>query len=109
MVCLSLQDQGIVLLSGADDRILISSSFFFLFRRPEFKFCCANGRWGHFLSHCFLSQSVGNLARDLTARLSPGTCYFWLLWVFVAVCGVSLVVVHMLLLAAASLVGDHGL
>ena len=24
MVCLSLQDQGIVLLSGADDRILIS-------------------------------------------------------------------------------------
>lgn len=29
MVCLSLQDQGIVLLSGADDRILISFFFFF--------------------------------------------------------------------------------
>lgn len=30
MVCLSLQDQGIVLLSGADDRILISFFFFFV-------------------------------------------------------------------------------
>ena len=35
--------------------------------------------------------------------------YFYLCWVFVAMLGLSLVVVHKLLLAAASLVVDHGL
>ena len=42
--------------------------------------------------------------------------YFWLRWVFVAVCGLSLVVVsrdysllHGLLIVVASLVVDHGL
>ena len=33
--------------------------------------------------------------------------YFWLCWVFVAVCGLSLVVVSRLLIAVASLVAEH--
>ena len=34
---------------------------------------------------------------------------FWLHWVFVAACGLSLVVVRGLLIAVASLVVEHGL
>ena len=39
--------------------------------------------------------------------------YFWLRWVFIAVCGLSLAavsgVVHGLLIAVSSLVAEHGL
>ena len=35
--------------------------------------------------------------------------YFWLHWVFVAVCGLSLAVVYGLLIAVASLVAECGL
>ena len=33
---------------------------------------------------------------------------FWLLWVFTAVCGLFLAVVHRLLIVVASLVVEHG-
>ena len=35
--------------------------------------------------------------------------YFWLHWVFIAACGLPLVVVPRLLIAVASLVAEHGL
>ena len=35
--------------------------------------------------------------------------YFWLRWVFTAVCGLSLVAVHCLLIPVTSLVAAHGL
>ena len=35
--------------------------------------------------------------------------YFWLRWVFVAVCGLSLVVAHGLFIAVASLIAEHRL
>ena len=35
--------------------------------------------------------------------------YFWLHWVFVAVCGLSLVAARVLLIVVASLVAKHGL
>ena len=35
--------------------------------------------------------------------------YFWLCWVFVAACGLSLVVVRGLLIEVTSLVVEHGL
>ena len=35
--------------------------------------------------------------------------YFWLHWVFIAACSLSLVVVRELLIAVASLVAEHGL
>ena len=85
-------------------------------------FLCAYWLIGHF--YMLFSEKFVNLDPLPTSELNfcifkkDFLVYFWLLWVFIAVCGLSLVaasrgcspvVGHRLLIVVASLVGEDGL
>ena len=65
-----------------------------------------------------LCHSISHVFKNYSFFLLCVRVFIWLLWVFVAMCGLSLVVasggysldaVHRLLIAMASLVAEHGL
>ena len=62
------------------------------------------------MSSSLWSVGITGGATEISLFINLLICfYFWLCWVFVAVCGFSLVVPHRLFIAVASLVVEHRL
>ena len=62
------------------------------------------GKWNINISYCYWT----NFATFKNSWF-PYYYFFWLRWVFVAVCGLSLVEVRGLLIVVSTLVAEHGL